>query len=217
MYICNKCGEKIANPNSECPNCGLINNMDVSNDLESTKKFPVNIVVIVGAFLAVIFSVAFMQRGFSTMMVNFTGTNFSLDYDNIIWSEYSVNDELFALINNNDSATYLQIPVTAQELGMSLDSEENISTLYQTYVNVLRSSTELNYNNISSGFEILDGTNLYYITADFVSYKNEALKGKLYVLLSEEGKALNILVNLGSYNFMEIEDSVLTVLKTIDM
>lgn len=217
MYACNKCGAVVNNPNEACPNCGIVCTSNVVNVNEASNKFPVNIFVVIIAVLGILVSVAFMQSGFSTVLVSYEATNFSLEYDNLIWSAYDVNDELFALVDNIDTNTFIQMPYEAAVLGMNLNNEENLETLYLTYIGVLSSTTEMNYTNVASNFKKFEGTDYYYLTADFVGYTDTSTKGKLYVLVSPEGKALNILINLGSRSFDEVEEDVLEVLKTIKM
>lgn len=217
MYACNKCGATVNNPNEACPNCGIVCTSGVANINDDVRKFPVNIFVVIIAVLGVIFSVAFMQSGVSTALVSYEAKNFKLEYDNIKWTAYDIDDELFALVDNEDSNTFIQMPYEAAELNMRLDNEENLNYLYTMYIGVLGSTTEMNYTNVASKFNKLEGTNYYYLTADFSGYTNASAKGKLYVLVSTEGKALNILINLGKKTFAEVEESALEVIKSIEM
>lgn len=217
MYSCNKCGAVVSNPSEPCPTCGIVCTSNVVNINEDARKFPVNIFVVIIAVLGVLISVAFMQSGFSTVLVSYEAKNFTLEYDNLIWSAYDVNDELFALVDNVDTNTLIQMPYEATVLGMTIDNDESLSSLYFTYLGVLSSATAMNYTNISSGFKKFPDTNYYYLTADYSGYTNSNEKGKLYVLVSRDGKALNILVNVGTRSFSEVENAALEVIKSIKM
>lgn len=214
MYYCDKCGEKISDPSKPCSTCGLV--LNSFDDTKNEKKFPINIGVVLLVFITIIVSVAFMQNVFSTVLVNHVAANYSLDYNNVVWSEYQVNDNFYALVNNVDKETYLQFPVEAQELGVVLSNKESLEYLHSTYVYALSTSTELSYNNIAANIKRLDNTNYYYLTADYVSFENNS-KGKLYIILTEEGKALNILLNLGSSNLLDVEEDIYEILKSINM
>lgn len=217
MYACNKCGATVNNPNEACPNCGIVCTSGVVNINEDTRKFPINIFVVIIAVLAILFSVAFMQSGLSTAMVSFEAVNFSLEYDNVKWSAYDLDEEYFALVDNIDTNTFIQMPYEAIDWNIKLDNDENLYALYVSYVSVLSSVKEKNFTNVSSNFRKLEDTNYYYLTADFNSYTDYTSKGKLYVVATHDGKALSILIYLGNKDFSEIEDSVLDVIKSIEM
>lgn len=214
MHYCNKCGEKIVDVTKPCPTCGLKN--DNSNNFIITNGktyFSLLVIIVVILFGCGLF---FIRNSFSSIMIDHIADNYSLTYDNIVWTEYEVGEGVYALINNSDKDIFLQFPVVAEELGFALNSEENCEAVYDAYVVTLNKAVNLDYNNISSGIKRLDGTDYYYLTADYISYDNTS-RGKLYVILTEDGKAINVLLTLGSNSILDVEEDIYDILRSIRM
>lgn len=213
MHYCDKCGEKLDDISLPCPTCGLkIDNSDNHIIINNKSYFSIFVVIVVLLFGGGLF---FIQNNFSSVMINYDAYNYSLSYDNILWTEYEIGEDVYALVNNKDKDIYLQFPVEAEELGFTLENDEKCKTVYDAYVLSLKNSTNMIYSNISSNINILKGTNYYYMTADYSSYTGDS-SGRLYVILTEDGKAINILLTKGNSN-IDIENDILDILRSIEM
>lgn len=213
MHYCDKCGEKLVDVSLPCPTCGLkIDNSDNHIIINNKSYFSIFVVIVVLLFGGGLF---FIQNNFSSVMINYDAYNYSLSYDNILWTEYEIGEDVYALVNNKDKDIYLQFPVEAEELGFTLENDEKCKAVYDAYVLSLKNSTNMIYSNISSNINILEGTNYYYLTADYSRYNGDS-SGRLYVILTEEGKAINILLTKGNSN-VDIEKDILDILRSIEM
>lgn len=216
MYLCDKCGGKIYDISKPCPTCGLF--LGQNNEVVAVnKKAPNTLFIVLFVFFVLVVGVGFVKKNFSSEIVRCDGVNYSLKYNTSLWSEYSYEDGYFVLQSISDKMTFLQFPVEAANLNIDLKSEDNIDYLYQLYLYVLKNSKDVSYSNISSDISIFNNSDYYYLTADYVSYNSISTKGKLYVIFTSDGKVLNVVLNLGNYNLLDIEDNVYDILSSIEM
>jgi len=223
MYYCDKCGQAIHDINKPCPTCGM--NLNINNNLNNNmnynannKLFNILIVLVVVICLGVGVLSFISERSYIGKNINFSGENYSLYYSGNSWKESDLSsDEYYVLQNTSDLNAYLQFPVKAVESRLNIESIDNRDNLYKTYTYLLKNDSEYYYHNISSEFKRLKNTDNYYISSEFYLYSDSSLKGKIFIVVSPNGKVVNVLLKKGSKSISAIEKEIYELLVEIDM
>ena len=63
----------------------------------------------------------------------------------------------------------------------------------------------------------LGDTNNYYMSSNFHKYDDTSLKGKLFVIISPSGKAMDILFRKGTKDISKLEGEIIELLEKIEM
>lgn len=218
MYYCDKCGEVIHDINKPCPTCGMVVNTNSNVNNSNNKIFNILIVLIIVVGLGAGVFIYFSTSSYSNEKIDFSGKNYSMYYEGDNWMESDLStDEYYILQNTSDLNAYLQLPVSARELNIDVSNEDMRSSLYQSYVNLFKIDSDYNYHNITSSFISLENTDNYYLSSDFYMYSDSSLKGKVFIVVSPNGKAVNVLLIKGTKNISSIEEEVYEILEKIEM
>ena len=155
---------------------------------------------------------------YSNEEIEFTGENYSILYDGEDWIETDLNtSEYYVLQNVHDLNAFLQIPVVALELNLNIANGYDREGLHASYSYLLKNDTNYNYHNITSEFMSLKNTNNYYMSSDFYKYSDSSLKGKVFILVSPQGKTMSIVLKKGSMSISSLEDEVYELLADIEI
>ena len=218
MHYCDKCGEVIHDINNPCPTCGMIINPNIKSDNSNNKFFNILIVLIVVIGLGFGLFIFMSNSSFSNEDIDFSGKNYSVYYDGDNWTKSDMStDEQLILQNAKDLNAFLQFPTSASEYNVDLSNEDIRDNLYKSYLELFNKDNEFSYSNTTSRFKKLGDTNNYYMSSDFYMYEDSSLKGKLFVVISPSGKAMDILFRKGTKDVSKIEDEIIELLEQIEM
>lgn len=219
MYYCDKCGEVIKDTSMPCPTCGMmVESSQVISNNSNNKIF--NILMVLIAFFGIIVGTLIFTGNinYSNEEIEFTGKNYSIFYDGEDWIETDLNtNEYYVLQNVHDLNAFLQIPVVALELNLNIANGYDREGLHASYSYLLKNDTNYNYHNITSEFMSLKNTNNYYMSSDFYKYSDSSLKGKVFILVSPQGKTMSIVLKKGSKSISSLEDEVYELLEDIEI
>lgn len=219
MYYCDKCGEVIKDISKPCPTCGMrVDSSHIVNNTSNNKIFNILMILIVffGGMVGLLIFTGNLD--YSNKEIEFNGENYSILYDGEDWMETDLNtSEYYVLQNAHDLNAFLQIPVVALELNLNIANGYDREGLHESYSYILKNDVNYNYHNITSEFKSLKNTNNYYMSSDFYKYSDSSLKGKVFILVSPQGKTMSIILKKGSMSISSLEDEVYGLLEDIEI
>lgn len=219
MYYCDRCGEVIQDISKPCPTCGMmVDSSHIVNNTSNNKIF--NILMILIVFFGIVVGVLIFTGNisYSNKEIEFNGENYSILYDGEDWMETDLNtSDYYVLQNAHDLNAFLQIPVVALELNLNIANGYDREGLHASYSYLLKNDANYNYHNITSEFRNLKNTNNYYMSSDFYKYSDSSLKGKVFILVSPQGKTMSIVLKKGSKSISSLEDEVYELLEDIEI
>lgn len=219
MFCCDKCGTHFNKKNKLCPTCGLvIENEKVINNFSNNKIFNILIIIILLLGLFVGIFIFLNSYVFIGEKIEIFGDRYSITYKSDNWKEIdSENNDYFLLQNTNDLNVVLQIPLEVNLLSVNNLDEDDLEELCDNYKKFLNSDNVYNYSNISLKFNKLKDKNKYYMKADFHKKNDSSFQGRVYILVSTNGKMLNIVLKRGITNISSVHNDVLEILNKIEI